>query len=153
MPSSRLVVVAGPTASGKSRVALAIAEAFGGIVINADSMQVYRELHLLTARPSIADEARVPHRLFGCLSAAERCSAGRWQRLALTEIATARGVKMAEVALAWVLQKQPVSAPIVGVTKLPQLTDALAALDLKLSADEIAKLEAPYQPTGISGFS
>ena len=79
--------------------------------------------------------------------------ANRAINAAVAEIATARGVKMAEVALAWVLQKQPVSAPIVGVTKLPQLTDALAALDLKLTADEIAKLEAPYQPTGISGFS
>ena len=79
--------------------------------------------------------------------------ANRAINAAVAEIATARGVKMAEVALAWVLQKQPVSAPIVGVTKLPQLTDALAALDLQLSADEIAKLEAPYQPTGISGFS
>ncbi len=87
---SPLVIVAGPTAGGKSRVALAIAQAFDGVVINADSMQVYRELRLLTARPSIEDEVRIPHRLFGCLSATERCSAGRWRHLALTEIAAAR---------------------------------------------------------------
>src|SRR5690606_25409556 len=78
-----------PTASGKSRLALTVAETFGGVVINADSTQVYRALRRLTARPSPADEARVPHRLFGCLSAAERCSAGRWLRLAQAEIAAA----------------------------------------------------------------
>lgn len=66
----------------------------------------------------------------------------------VSEIAAARGVKMAQVALAWVLQKQPVTAPIVGVTKLGQLDDALGALDLELSPDEVARLEAHYQPTG-----
>lgn len=64
------------------------------------------------------------------------------------EIAKARGVKMAQVALAWVLQKQPVTAPIVGVTKLSQLEDALAALDVGLSVDEVERLEAPYRSTG-----
>jgi aryl-alcohol dehydrogenase-like predicted oxidoreductase len=66
----------------------------------------------------------------------------------IAEIAAERGVKMAQVALAWVLQKQPVTAPIVGVTKLGQLDDALAALDLELSPDEVARLEVHYQPTG-----
>jgi aryl-alcohol dehydrogenase (NADP+) len=64
------------------------------------------------------------------------------------ETASERGAKMAQVALAWVLQKQPVTAPIVGITKLGQLGDALAALELKLSPDEVARLEANYQPTG-----
>jgi aryl-alcohol dehydrogenase-like predicted oxidoreductase len=68
------------------------------------------------------------------------------------EIAAERGAKMAQVALAWVLQKQPVTAPILGVTKLGQLEDGLAALDLTLSADEIARLEANYQPTGERSF-
>lgn len=69
------------------------------------------------------------------------------------EIAAARGVKMAQVALAWVLQKQPVTAPIVGVTKLSQLEDAVGALDLELTPEEIARLEAPYQPTGERSFA
>ncbi|CAN7598529.1 aldo/keto reductase [Devosia sp. LjRoot16] len=68
------------------------------------------------------------------------------------EIAGARGVKMAQVALAWVLQKQPVSAPIVGVTKLAQLEDAVGALDVKLSADEVARLESPYHSTTTASF-
>lgn len=87
--SPPVVIVAGPTASGKSGLASAIAERFGGVVINADSMQVYRELRVLTARPSPEDEKRVPHRLYGVLSAAEACSAGRWREMALAEIAAA----------------------------------------------------------------
>jgi tRNA dimethylallyltransferase len=81
------IIIAGPTASGKSALAVAIARQFGGVVINADSMQVYRELRILTARPGEAELARVPHRLYGVLPAAERCSAGRWRRMA--EIAAA----------------------------------------------------------------
>lgn len=72
---------------------------------------------------------------------------------AVAAIATARGLTMAQVALAWVLRKSPVTAPIVGITKLPQLADALGALDVTLTADEIARLEAPYQPTAVAGFS
>ena len=83
------MVVAGPTASGKSALALTLAEAFDGIVINADSMQVYDALHILTSRPNAADEARAPHRLYGVLPAAEACSAARWRALALAEITAA----------------------------------------------------------------
>lgn len=81
-----VVVIAGPTASGKSALASAVAEAFAGTVINADSLQVYRELRILTARPDPAAEARLPHRLYGLLPAAERCSAGRWAGLAAAAI-------------------------------------------------------------------
>lgn len=83
------MVIAGPTASGKSAAALAVAEELGGVVINADSMQIYRELSILTARPSPEDETRAPHRLYGVLSASERCNAARWRDLALQEIADA----------------------------------------------------------------
>ena len=85
-----VVIVAGPTASGKSALALALGEALGGTIINADSMQVYRDLAVLTARPGPAELARAPHRLYGVIDAAEACSAGRWRDLALAEIATAR---------------------------------------------------------------
>ncbi len=84
-----VVLVTGPTASGKSGLALALAEAFDGVVINADSMQVYRELRVLTARPGAGEETRAPHRLYGVLPGRERCSAGRWRQLALAEIAAA----------------------------------------------------------------
>lgn len=81
------LIVAGPTASGKSAFALAIAERLGGTLINADSMQLYRDLAVLTARPDAAALARAPHRLFGSLDAADACSVGRWLTLAETEIA------------------------------------------------------------------
>src|SRR5438105_4649507 len=77
-PSKRAVLIAGPTASGKSALALALAEALGGTIINADSMQVYRDLRIITARPTREEEARVPHRLYGHVDAAENYSTGRW---------------------------------------------------------------------------
>lgn len=85
-----VVVVAGPTASGKSACAVALARAFDGVVINADSMQIYAELHVVTARPSSAEEAAAPHRLYGVLSVREPCSAGRWLAVAAAEIDAAR---------------------------------------------------------------
>jgi tRNA dimethylallyltransferase len=84
-----VVILAGPTASGKSALALALAEALGSTIINADSQQVYRDLNILSARPDAAAQRRVPHRLYGFLDAAERGSAGRWRELALAEIAAA----------------------------------------------------------------
>jgi tRNA dimethylallyltransferase len=72
------ILIAGPTASGKSAVALALAEEHGGTIINADSMQVYRDLRVITARPTPAEEGRVPHLLYGHVDAAENYSAGRW---------------------------------------------------------------------------
>ncbi len=84
-----VVVVAGPTAGGKSALALAIAERFRGTVINADSMQVYRELPILTAAPGPDALARAPHRLYRVLAAAETCSAGRWRDMAMAEIRAA----------------------------------------------------------------
>jgi tRNA dimethylallyltransferase len=72
------ILIAGPTASGKSALALAVAERHGGVVVNADSMQVYRDLRIITARPGVADEARVPHCLYGHVDAAENYSVGRW---------------------------------------------------------------------------
>jgi tRNA dimethylallyltransferase len=84
------VIVAGPTASGKSGLALALAEEFRGTIINADSMQVYRDLRVLTARPTQEHEALVPHRLYGVIDAAESCSVGRWRQMALAEIDAAR---------------------------------------------------------------
>ncbi len=83
-----VVLIAGPTASGKSGLALKIAAARGGVIINADSMQVYGALRLLTARPSIADEARVPHRLYGHVGG-DSYSVARWLDEAQDEIKNA----------------------------------------------------------------
>jgi tRNA dimethylallyltransferase len=88
------VVVAGPTCSGKSALALALAETLGGVIINADAMQVYRELRVLTARPSAADEALVPHALYGVRPAAENSTAAWWRDAAIAAMqdATRRGL-------------------------------------------------------------
>ena len=90
MTTLPLLILAGPTASGKSAAALALAERLGGAVVNADSMQVYRDLRVLTARPDPADEARAPHALYGHVPAAERYSAGRYVREAATVVAALR---------------------------------------------------------------
>jgi tRNA dimethylallyltransferase len=74
----RVVLIAGPTASGKSALAVALAERLGGVVINTDSMQVYRDLFIITARPGAAELARAPHRLYGHIDAAENYSVGRF---------------------------------------------------------------------------
>jgi tRNA dimethylallyltransferase len=86
-PAKRAVLIAGPTASGKSALALALAERLGGVIINADSMQVYRDLKIITARPSADEEARVPHRLYGHVDAPENYSVGRWLRDAAAVLA------------------------------------------------------------------
>lgn len=78
MENDKAVLIAGPTASGKSALALELAQKTGGVVINADSMQVYRDLRVLTARPTPEEEARVPHRLYGHVDAAVNFSAGSW---------------------------------------------------------------------------
>ena len=84
-----MVIVAGPTASGKTDCALAVAREFSGTVINADAMQLYAELAILTNRPAQSDMAGVPNRLFGVIPAAKPCSAGRWREMALAEIEAA----------------------------------------------------------------
>lgn len=81
-----IVIIAGPTASGKSAQALYLAESSGGVIINADSQQLFRDVPTLTARPSKQDEERVPHRLYGILEAHEQPSAGKWLRFAKMEI-------------------------------------------------------------------
>src|ERR1700691_224490 len=85
----KIILIAGPTASGKSALALALAEKLGGTIINADSMQVYRDLRLITARPSVEEERRMPHALYGHVDAAENYSVGGWRREAAAELAAA----------------------------------------------------------------
>lgn len=85
-PRPPAILVAGPTASGKSALALALAERLGGVVVNADSMQVYRELRVITARPTDDDLARAPHALYGVRPASEAGTAAWWRGAALAEM-------------------------------------------------------------------
>ncbi len=90
MEQGTALIIAGPTCSGKSALALDLAVRLGGTVINSDSMQVYRELRVLTARPSPEDEARAPHRLYGVRPAAEPGNAAWWRREAMAAMEQAR---------------------------------------------------------------
>ena len=92
-PKPPVALIAGPTASGKSALALALAEAENGIVINADSAQIYRDLPILSAAPSEEDEARAEHRLYGMRDGALPCSAADWAALAKAEIARAHALE------------------------------------------------------------
>lgn len=84
-----LALIAGPTASGKSALALVLAQGANGVVINADSAQVYRDLAIVSARPGPAQEARAPHRLYGTRDGGDPCSAADWAEDARAEIAAA----------------------------------------------------------------
>jgi len=137
----KTILIAGPTASGKSALALEVAEKFGGAVVNADSMQVYRDLRIITARPTAGDERRAPHRLYGHVDAAENYSVGRWCSDAADTLA--------------VLAKQDRTAVIVGGTGLyfSSLARGLAAVPVipteirkqvreRLASDGVASLHA-----------
>lgn len=86
-----VTLIAGPTASGKSALALELAQRTGAVIVNADSQQLYADLRVLTARPSAEEEAQAPHRLYGVADAAEAWSVGRWSRAALTELESLEG--------------------------------------------------------------
>jgi len=90
MAKPDVLVIAGPTASGKSALALALAEARGGTVINADAMQTYDAFPILTAQPTSEERARIPHALYGVLPLGETLSAARWRDLAALEIARSK---------------------------------------------------------------
>ena len=96
---SVLIIIAGPTASGKSTLALRLADALKGVIINADSMQLYRDLRIVTARPGPDEEAQAPHRLFGILDADDPASVGRWLGLAEAAIAEARAERRPAVVV------------------------------------------------------
>lgn len=86
---NRAILIAGPTASGKSALALKLAKARNGVIINADSMQLYEDLRLVSARPSAEEEAEVPHRLYGVLPSSRAFSTGAWLRLVTEELEAA----------------------------------------------------------------
>jgi tRNA dimethylallyltransferase len=133
MSEPRVLLIAGPTASGKSALALALAERHGGVVINADSMQVYRELSILTARPTPADEARAPHRLYGIVSAAEAYSVARWLAAARAEIDAAIDAGRPAIVVGGTgLYFQALTQ---GLSPIPDVSDAVRAEARALAAE------------------
>jgi tRNA dimethylallyltransferase len=143
MRKPTVILIAGPTASGKSALALALAEKLGGTIVNADSMQVYRSLRIITARPSPEEEARVPHRLYGHVDAAENYSVGRWCRdvaEALAEIAAERRLPILvggtglyfKVLLSGLAAVPPITADIRAQVRGRLVSEGAAALHAEL---------------------
>ena len=146
--SDPILIVGGPTASGKSALALDLALRLRGIVINADSMQVYKELRILSARPTPADEERVPHRLYGTLPARERCSAGRWCDLALAEIAGARAKQLLPILVGGTgLYFRSLLRGLAPIPPVPQgIRDTAVELHTEVGAAEFHRLLAVRDP-------
>lgn len=124
-PDKQVIVIAGPTASGKSAAALMLAEALGAEIVNADALQVYRDLRILSARPSPADEKRAPHHLFGHVDGAVRYSVGGWARDAGAALAAvaARG-RAAIVAGGTGLYFRALTE---GLSQTPAISEAMRA--------------------------
>ncbi|WP_293883851.1 tRNA (adenosine(37)-N6)-dimethylallyltransferase MiaA [Sphingomonas sp.] len=139
-----LALIAGPTASGKSALALALAELIPSVIVNADSMQVYRDLRVITARPSLAEEARAPHRLFGYIDGAEACSAARWARDATAAIAEARASNLLPILVGgtglYIRTLLDGIAPIPDID--PELRAAVRAMSVAESRDALAREDA-----------
>ncbi len=122
-PRNSIVVIAGPTASGKSALALSIAETSDGEIINADSMQVYADLSVLTARPNAAEMAKLPHHLYGVVDGGTTCSVAQWRDMALVAIEQV-----------WLRRKLPVlvggtglylRALLDGISDIPSIPEAI----------------------------
>jgi tRNA dimethylallyltransferase len=140
-PSQRAVLIAGPTASGKSALALALAAELDGTVINADSMQVYRDLRVITARPAPDEEARVPHRLYGHVDAAENYSVGRWCVDASAALAEAeRAGRLPIVVGGTGLYFKTLLQGLAAIPAIP--ADVRAVVRGRLAADGVAPLYA-----------
>lgn len=141
-----LVVIAGPTASGKSALGVALAERRGGVVINADSAQVYRDLRVVTARPSPEDEARVPHRLFGHVDAADAgYSAARWAAEARDVVAATHARSKLPILVGGTgLYLRTLLDGIAPVPPIdPAVRVAVRALPVAAAHQELAALDPP----------
>jgi tRNA dimethylallyltransferase len=138
------VLIAGPTASGKSALALDVARMLGGIVVNADSMQVYRDLRIITARPTPEEEARAPHRLYGHVDAAENYSVGRWLADARRVLADAAQTGRMPILVGGTgLYFKALTS---GLAAIPVIDPAIrAGLRARLDGEGVAALHAELQ--------
>jgi tRNA dimethylallyltransferase len=139
MRKPQTILIAGPTASGKSALALALAEKLGGVIVNADSMQVYGDLRVITARPTPEDEARAPHRLYGHVDAGENYSVGRWcEDIRAVLTGTARAGKTAIVVGGTGLYFKALTQGLSAVPPVP--TEIRAAIRARLETEGAAAL-------------
>lgn len=137
----RAILIAGPTASGKSALAVEVARRVGGVVVNADSQQVYAEWRILSARPSEAEMAGVPHRLYGHVPLAAPYSTGHWLRDAASEIAAAHAAGAVRVIVGGTgLYFRALTEGLADIPATPP--EVRAALDARLAAEGGAALAA-----------
>lgn len=144
MSRPETILIAGPTASGKSALALELAAKTGGVIVNADSMQVYRDLRVVTARPTVEEEQRAPHRLYGHVDAAENYSVGRWcvdAQAALAEIQKAGRVPILVGGTG--LYFKALTQGLAAVPPIP--ADVRTAVRERLKSEGIASLFAELQ--------
>ena len=147
-PPESILIITGPTACGKSSLALEAANKFNGIIINCDSMQVYSELRIITARPSVADETNVSHKLYGVISVEDFFSAGIWRSLVIEEISSC-----------WEAGKLPIitggtglyiKALMNGLTEIPKVSDnvrkEVIAYHKKIGADAFHRELRKFDP-------
>jgi tRNA dimethylallyltransferase len=121
----RVTVLTGPTAGGKSALALELAARAGGVIINADASQMYRDLAIVSARPSPAEEAAVPHRLYGMLAGDDVCTVARWIDLAKAEIAAAQAAGQQPIIVGGT--GMYLSALVHGLAPVPVIADDVRA--------------------------
>ena len=141
MNKARIILIAGPTASGKSALALTLAEKHGGTIINADSMQVYRDLRIITARPTPEEERRAPHVLYGHIDAAENFSAGRWCVEASAALATAKDEGRTAIVVGGTgLYFNALTRGLAAVPPIP--ADIRATVRSRLKTEGVAALHA-----------
>lgn len=140
-PAGKPVLIAGPTASGKSALALAVAKRFGGRVINADSMQVYRDLRIITARPTPDEEALAPHTLYGTIDAAVNYSAGQWLRDVQAELAACAKVGLRPIVVGGTgLYFKLLTTGLAAIPEIPEMTRR--AVRARLADEGAAALHA-----------
>jgi tRNA dimethylallyltransferase len=148
--SGAVLVIAGPTASGKSGLALDLARRLDGEIINADSMQVYRDLAILTARPDPTALAAAPHRLYGVLPAAEPCSVARWRTLTLAAIAAVQAAGRLPIVVGGT--GLYLRALMAGLAEIPEIPAGIrAAARARLEAVGAARFHAELARRDPSG--
>lgn len=147
MQTSKIIVIAGPTASGKSNLALTLAEETDGVVINADSMQVYKDIPILAAAPSTEDTTRAPHKLYGIYDAEYRGNVVEWLNLCQTEITQAQQNNKTPVIVGGT--GMYIEALTKGVTPIPetpenirtQVTNMLATEGLSVLYKKLSEID------------
>lgn len=139
-----LVVIAGPTAGGKSAHALKLADARNGVIINADASQLYADLHILSARPSTEEESAAPHRLYGVRDGAKPASASDWLSLAKREIAAAHRAGQLPILVGGTGMYLKIL--LHGIAPVPDIDEDIRAGARALSTAELAEALASEDP-------